>query len=334
MPEMATAEEGSSGAGAEPASRPRASAAAGTHGGAESTAGNSAGMMAAVIPPPSSNISAGGASAGHSGAAAVSGAAGTGSEQSGGTEPSEASAKTSGMYAVERYTSGFSSTGFGGGTIYYPGDGKPPFGSVAILPGGSATQSSIAAWGPFLASHGIVTMTIDTLQPLDSPALRADQVIAALAALAQENSRAGSALNGKLDTSRQCVSGWSMGGGGALIAASKKPNLRCTVALAAWQPMGGADNNVPALMFEGSADQLAGGMSETFYTQMPQSTPKMLIEVSGAGSDVANDPGNSSGMIGLYGLSWFKVYLDGDERYKKFLLAPAPGASKFMTNVK
>lgn len=36
-----------------------------------------------------------------------------------------------------------------------------------------------------------------------------------------------------------------------------------------------------------------------------------------------------------YGLSWFKVYLDGDQRYKQFLLDSKPAiTSKYMTNLK
>jgi dienelactone hydrolase len=249
--------------------------------------------------------------------------------------PTEETAKKDGKYKVERYANGFQVMGYGAGTIYYPTDAEPPFASVAVVPGFTAYQSSIAAWGPFLASHGIVTMTIDTLTTGDLPAQRADELMAALKTIEGENTREGSPIKGKLDLTRQCVSGWSMGGGGTLIAASKNPNLKCAVSFAAWQPTGGASNKVPALMFEGTVDPLAAGMSEGFYSQTPDTTPKMLFEVNGAGHDVANSPKNSSGTIGLYGLSWFKVYLEGDERYKPFLLLPKPSiTAKYMTNVK
>lgn len=249
--------------------------------------------------------------------------------------PTQDSAKANGKFKVERYTDGFPVMGYGGGTIYWPSDAEAPFASVAVVPGFTAYQSSIAAWGPFLASHGIVTMTIDTTTTSDPPAQRADELMAALKTLQGENTREGSPLKGKLDTSRQCVSGWSMGGGGTLIAASKNPTLKCGVSFAAWQPTGGASNKVPVLMFEGTTDPLAAGMSEAFYSQTPDTVPKMLFEVNGAGHDVANSPKNSSGTIGLYGLSWFKVYLEGDDRYKQFLLLPKPSiTAKYMTNVK
>jgi hypothetical protein len=68
-------------------------------------------------------------------------------------------------------------------------------------------------------------------------------------------------------------------------------------------------NMVPVLMFEGTADPLAAGMSEPFYMQTPDSVSKMLFEVTGAAHDVANSPSNSMGIVGQYGLSWFKSSL-------------------------
>ncbi len=57
--------------------------------------------------------------------------------------------------------------------------------------------------------------------------------------------------------------------------------------------------------------------------------------LQGSSHNVANNPANHDGIIGLYGLSWFKVFLEGDERYRKFLTAPAPSivTSKFKHNL-
>jgi dienelactone hydrolase len=325
-----TLPSGSAGKGAAGGSAAAGGAAtAGTAGGAVATAGGAGGATAAG--------GAGGAAAGGSSASA----GGSGAPTTGGLiredAPTEASAKTKGKFAVEKYTSGFSGapTEFGAGTVYYPTDAEPPFASVAVVPGFTALQNSIATWGPFLASHGIVTMTIDTLTTGDLPPQRADELMAALKSIAGENTREASPLKGKLDVSRQCVSGWSMGGGGTLIAASMNPSLKCGVSFAAWSPTGGAQNKVPVLMFEGTNDALAAGMSEAFYMQTPDTVPKMLFEVSGAPHEVANNPANSGGVIGVYGLSWFKVYLEGDDRYKQFLIRDKPSiTAKYMTNVK
>ena len=121
-----------------------------------------------------------------------------------------------------------------------------------------------------------------------------------------------------------------------MIAAAAHPELKAAVSFAAWAPTGGLTDRVPVLMFEGTADGLAANMSDQYYADVPATTPKMLFEVQGAPHEVANDPANSSGLIGLYGLSWFKLFIEGDVRYKPFLTAgkPSIATSKFATNVK
>jgi dienelactone hydrolase len=255
-----------------------------------------------------------------------------------GADPTEMSAngRTKGPYAVESYTSGYARGDFSDATMWYPtGEAKPPFGCVAVVPGFVSPQSSIRNWGPFLASNGIVTITIG-VPGSDQPSQRAASLKSALETCVGEGTRADSPLNGKISKDHLGVSGWSMGGGGTLIAASRDPSLKAAVSFAAWGPTGGANNKVPALMFEATADVLAASMSDGFYRQTPDSTPKMLFEVSGSSHNVANDPANHNGIIGLYGLSWWKVFLEGDERYRKFLTAEPPSivTQKFDHNLK
>ena len=49
-----------------------------------------------------------------------------------------------------------------GATVYYPTNATPPYASIAIVPGFTASPNSVEAWGPFYASHGIVTIIIGT----------------------------------------------------------------------------------------------------------------------------------------------------------------------------
>jgi dienelactone hydrolase len=284
------------------------------------------------------------AAAGAGGAPTASGSAGTASSDGAfirGPEPTMATAigTAKGPYSVESYTDGFKKgTKYLAGTLYYPdgGDATPPFGCVIVVPGFTAYQSSIMNWGPFLASNGIVTMTIDTLTTGDQPDQRAGELLDALNDCVNENEREGSPLKGKIDKNYTGLMGWSMGGGGTLIAASQTPTLKAAIGLCAWGPHGGDMNKVPALMFEGTADVLAASMSDGYYSQIPDSVPKMLFEVAGADHFYANDPASEGGLVGLYGLSWMKVFLEGDMRYKQFLTAPAPDITtmKFATNVK
>ena len=89
-------------------------------------------------------------------------------------------------------------------------------------------------WGPYFASHRIVAMNIATARPFhDVPADRSAAVLAAVAAMVKENGRHASPLFGRLDVNAIGVVGYSLGGGGVLIAASQAVvPIRCAVALA------------------------------------------------------------------------------------------------------
>src|SRR5687767_5152914 len=79
-----------------------------------------------------------------------------------GPAPTTASIEASrGSFAIAQLSVARSSvSGFGGGTIYYPtSTAAGTFGAVAVSPGFTATQSSVAWYGPRLASQGFVVIT-------------------------------------------------------------------------------------------------------------------------------------------------------------------------------
>ncbi|HEX6445119.1 MAG TPA: alpha/beta hydrolase, partial [Streptosporangiales bacterium] len=88
-----------------------------------------------------------------------------------GPDPTESSIEAvRGPFSVSQTTVSSLVSGFGGGTIYYPtSTSEGTFGAVAISPGFTASQSSIAWLGPRLASQGFVVITIDTRSTLDQP---------------------------------------------------------------------------------------------------------------------------------------------------------------------
>jgi dienelactone hydrolase len=254
---------------------------------------------------------------------------------------SEATATKAGPFAVGTFKVDGGSD-YGGGTVFFPTDAAPPFAAFVMCPGFSARQSSIREWGPFFASHGIVLMTIDTSSTRDPVSARDDQLLAALDDLRQENARRASPLAGALDLSRLGVSGWSMGGGGAWLAGQSTPALRSVITLAGHHRTAGgaravASNlRVPTLMFAGSADTaiLGGGnQSQDVFEIVADDTPKMLYEVQGEGHFSWGTPRTNGGAVGRYALSWQKVFLDGDERFRQFLLEPGPRASDFRSNL-
>ena len=110
------------------------------------------------------------------------------------------------------YTNGWATNpAFLGYNMTYPNDGQQ-FGGIVIITGFIVGVSSMASWGPYLASRGIATFLIDPPTNLDNPAARSRAQLAALNSLKAEATRPGSPLNGKLDVNRLAIAGWSMGG--------------------------------------------------------------------------------------------------------------------------
>ena len=232
--------------------------------------------------------------------------------------------------------------------IVYPVGATPPYTAIAIVPGFTAPESSIADWAPFLASWGIVTMTFGTSNPSTGasdtsvqPPVREAALIDALTTIKGENTRSGSPLNGKLDLTRLAVAGWSMGGGGTLLAANTHPELKAVFAMEPWNPSTTYPmDTVPTLIFAGTADGLAGPpMPQNQYMSIPSTTPKILYEVMGGSHYVSTSPTNSgtdmapdttsTPTIARFGLSWLKVYLECDTRFRQFLLVKPTDAAEF-----
>jgi dienelactone hydrolase len=252
-----------------------------------------------------------------------------------GPAPTVASATGDGPFDVELEIFGLrDGPEYGSQTLHVPVDAEAPFASVVVVPGFISPEASIRPWGPFLASHGIVTLTIGTNTGGDPPDVRARSLLDAIETLKAENIRPGSPVEGQMALDRFAVMGWSMGGGGTLIAANTHPELRAAISLAGWSPGARFTNDrVPTLLLAGSVDLVAGGQSQGFFESIPESTPKMLFEVAGGAHDIANNPISAGGEVGRYGLSWLKVFLEGDERYRQFLLEIPSRQSDFRENL-
>ncbi len=274
-----------------------------------------------------------------------------------GALPSSDAAATTGPFTVKSYaatasvrmTNAYDVTS---AHIYYPTGTPAPYASIAIVPGFVSPESTIADWGPFLASWGIVAMTIGTSDPTTGasdtsvdPDVREAALLDALVTLRDENTRSGSPLAGQLDTTRQAVAGWSMGGGGTLEAANSTPTLKAVFAMEPWNPSTTYPmDTVPTLIFAGTADVLAGPpMPQNQYMSIPSTTPKMMYEVQSGTHSVSTSPTNSAtdgapdsqstGNVARFGLSWLKVYLECDARYRPYLLVKPSDAAEFDTTL-
>nr|WP_239117982.1 dienelactone hydrolase family protein [Actinoplanes ferrugineus] len=234
-----------------------------------------------------------------------------------GPAPSKASIEaTTGPYATAKVTVAKSAvSGFGGGTIYYPtstADGT--FGAVAIVPGFTNVQSAVAWLGPRIASQGFVVFIIDTNSVYDQPDSRGTQLLAALDYLTRT-----STVKSRIDATRLGVSGYSMGGGGALSATRTRTSIKASVPMA---PYHGTKSwtavKTPTLVIAGQSDTVAPPSSHglAFYNSLPSTLDKAYMELKGASHSA---PTSSNTTIAKYSISWLKRFIDNDTRYDQFL---------------
>ena len=221
-----------------------------------------------------------------------------------------------------------------GATIYYPTNGSSPFPSIAIIPGFTGLPSSVQEWGPFYASHGIVTIIIGTNSLVDFPEARALALLDALETIRQENTRASSPLEGALNLNQLAVSGHSMGGGGAQRAAVLDNTIAGVVALCPWLPDPQLNHQSPVVIFSGENDTVAppSQHADIHYNTTPNTTDKVLFEIANSDHFVANTPNGGGGAVGKIALSWLKLYVEENDCYCPLLtdnlLINPPAASK------
>lgn len=227
-----------------------------------------------------------------------------------------------------------------GSTIYYPENTNGLFPSIIIIPGYANPELSVQAWGPFLASHGIVCMTIGTNSLFDEVSERKIALQDALISLKAEQVRATSPLFNRLDTNLVALGGWSMGGGGAQLVAADDPNIKAILAFCPWIDPSVVspsllNHSSPVLIFSGQIDVVAppGYHANIHYNYTPNSTKKLKYEVIGGGHTIANTPLGGFGEVGRMGLSWLKKYLVNDSCYCPLLLDIPTTSSNYETNI-
>lgn len=241
-----------------------------------------------------------------------------------GPDPSVAFLEAStGPYSVRTSRVSRLVSGFGGGTIHYPTGTTGTMAAIVVIPGFVSAESSIDWWGPKLASHGFVVMTIDTNTGFDQPPSRARQINSALDYLVDQNSSRTSPVNGMIDTERLGVIGWSMGGGGTLRVASEG-RIKAAIPLAPWDTTRFSGVQAPTLIFACESDLIAPVRSHAspFYNQLPNDIDKAYVEINNGSHYCANGGGLNNDVLSRFGVSWMKRFLDNDTRYSQFLCGP------------
>ncbi|MEX1034007.1 MAG: hypothetical protein WDZ30_11650 [Cellvibrionaceae bacterium] len=233
---------------------------------------------------------------------------------------------SSGPYSVRTISVSSYVSGFGGGTIHYPTGTTGTMGVIAVVPGFISPESSIRWWGPRIASHGFVVITIATNSGYDSPDSRANQLNAALNYVISQSNSSSSAIRGMVDASRRGVMGWSMGGGGALKAAADDRSIMAALPQAPYYSGSNNFNRIttPTLIIACENDSTASVSrhASPFYNAIPSSTDKAFLEVNNGSHSCANSGNSNSDILGKYGVAWMKRFIDLDRRYDPFLCGP------------
>ena len=204
--------------------------------------------------------------------------------------------------------------GFGGGTIYYPTT-SGQYGAIAVCPGFTGTSSSIAWFARRLATHGFVTIAMNTNTTLDYPSSRATQLAAALRYLLNSSS---STIRSRIRSADRGVAGHSMGGGGTLIASANDSTLRAGIPMTPWNTYTSFSSvRVPQMIFGADGDTIAPYASHArpFYNSLVY--PKKAYGLLNSASHFT--PNSTDQRIGRYGVAFAKRFVDGDTRYNPFL---------------
>ncbi|GIS04809.1 MAG: hypothetical protein CM15mP107_4290 [Bacteroidota bacterium] len=130
-----------------------------------------------------------------------------------------------------------------------------------------------------------------------------------------ENTRVNSPLYNSIDTNRFALGGWSMGGGGAQLAAVEdtSSSIKAIIAMCPWLntlSLSSSDLNhdSPVLILSGQIDVISppGLHANVHYNFTPQSTDKLIYEIALTSHLVANGPEGGDGEVGRIALSWLK----------------------------
>ena len=246
------------------------------------------------------------------------------------------------------------------GVLYYPLDANPPYASIVVTPGFGGDGSSMSHWGSYFASNGYIALVIGPNDPInDSHFMRGEGLIDGIETLRQENYRQGSPVNGLVDEDNFIVSGYSMGGGASHDAALMDGSIKALISLnptvlfedCNYCPEADYEGEiyciclvpeliehyVPSLIFAGEVEAsdpavlgYDGLLGQDIYTNLPESTEKIIFEVAGEGHGAVEYP---YGEISDYILSWLDYKVNGSEEACNALLETPSITSLYNTNI-
>ena len=220
--------------------------------------------------------------------------------------------------------------------VYYPMEASIPLPVVVLVPGFTNSISDIETWGNYLASYGFVTLLVNVNLIWEPPAYRAAALLDGILTMRLEDERLDSPLFGKLNIEDFTVGGYSMGGGGAQLAAQQDSSIKAVISLSSWleNPSVTLNNSTSILFISGEFDNVATNNYHTnvFYNNTPETIDKLLYEISGGDHYTVVSPYYDQEM-GLKTVFWLEKYILNDLSHCDTLIIEPPTASDFSTNV-
>ena len=245
------------------------------------------------------------------------------------------------IYEVRTYEANPGVAEFADVMVFYPLtlSFDRPNGAIAFAPGFRASADNYEWWGPALASLGYNVFILNTNEPTDGLAARADALAALVDFIKAENENPDSPVTNKIDVDKIALMGHSMGGGAALAAADRLgDDIGAVIPLAAYccEPGGSFEGDFGSLT---SAALIVASAEDTVAP--PATHARMLYDLLGSENKIymefaAGDhmfPANGGpehDTMGRLTLAFLKAYLDGVEGLAQQVTMPAD-SEKFST---
>jgi len=293
----------------------------GTCGGGESCQGNQ-------CVPPSCTPSCAGKTCGDNGCGGSCGSCGAGQSCSAGmcvAPPPATNPGNFGPYTICNQTSSLNNSGYASAIVSYPCEATGRLPATTLTGGYTNTKEDMYWLKDHVVSHGYIVIAMTPTNTLGNTDTWKTAHLAGHAKLLSENTRSGSTINGRVDTARTQIMGFSKGGGGTLKAANTLgTNIKTAQALAPWlESTSNSWSGIRAatVLHTGTSDSIAPSSKvKTFYTQLPTTISRSYIKFNGVSHGVWYS-GNSSERTRLKTqiVAWMKVYLTGDTTYRTYL---------------
>lgn len=191
-----------------------------------------------------------------------------------------------GDFEICSYETNLENDGYASARMTYPCDlSAGPFPATTLTGGFTNTKEQMVWLSEHLTTHGYVVLTMTPNNTLGVPPIWKDAQVGGFAELADENTRTDSPLKGKIDLSKRNLMGFSMGGGGVILAAAEMGDApTSSIALAPWLGAYNLDYSqidAPMLMLGGENDELAY-YTEDYYAELPSNLERGLAIYAGA----------------------------------------------------